>query len=319
MDVIGRAMFFAFSFLAICALCVVGVGLCFLVVWLFLKLFNQRRAANILMGVILWMTVSFLLPFKAKALGCEWKKVYLWLLTLVSPAAIITYLLVLLVLGWDGAKTVPYEELRLTSSAEMTSITEIENFPAFEYVGNIREDGYQYDVQVKYHFSEEQDVDGLLRKLEETYTSDDNYLWTKSGDSYICRRGWDDIVVKKPNGVSTVREQVEITVDSCGFTMAYGDCNTDITIDVDSLIQLTEIRLQHYDIVNCSRFESLDDRCTLYTIRLNSKPSRKLIRAIERSEEWELKEDGVYEFFNEDKYMHIKVNPKNRFIEFQYL
>lgn len=317
--VIGIILYFLFAILA---------SLLVAIVLILFKLFHKNFAVKICKCIILWLLIPFILPFKTKKWEVINRKVYAWLLALFSPFFISVFFIVIFVLNLN--KPLHYEELSFTSREEIAAITEIEDFPEFEYINNTR-DGMDDITWIRNKFKDEEKVMQLIAKIESKLAEQENVFWIKDtiGDSeskaffgtdivYVCKRGWDALLMEKPKDIEEGYSLVTIAVGKKAFVITYEGSyifNEEYYSNPDSLSKRIGIAFPEYKVVNvlgCPIWISQDPAWSM-TLKLDRKPSKAFIQAIENAEHWEKLDDGRYCF--EDDGLSVIVNPKNRIVE----
>lgn len=285
------------------------------------QLKGKDRVAHIAECVIWWMTVSLVLPSRLKKYGLIRRGVYRWGITLLSPAAIVTDIIIILVTIAFYSPSLPYDELDFTSRNDIAAITEIPDFPEFEYRGN-RPNSWDGTYVVQYRFKDEDAADKLFATLRQKCCTDDSIFWSQDsiGSEYVCHRGWDGAYVPYPTGINK-SAQVKIVIDRRGFTLKHEPAPMIYLEDLaspDNLQQFIGVRLPNYHFVNIHRNYMSIDASTELTIRLNTLPSKALIRAIERNDKWTKRDDGTYRFelFSDEMQMYITavLDPRSYYV-----
>lgn len=287
------------------------------------------RARDIAECVMWWSSVSLVLPFRGCLLRVIGKALYGWLLVFISPAAIITYAIIFA--SFSTNQPLPYEKLPFTSHDEIAAITEVVDFPTFEYEGNSH-DKSSCETRVRYIFKDSVAVLKLYETLEKRCSSDDNLYWTKDtltgaeeieywGGNivYTCQRGWDKDFTKSPDGISVSAGQVTIFIGKKKFivmpeVLAYGIYFEDYATP-DSLEKITGVRFPEYQIVDYGFHDMFLDNDWQVVIDLKTKPSKELINAIRNAKNWTQREDGIYCFRKEDSMEKIYIDPQSRYVK----
>lgn len=296
------------------------------------RVLTNKKIANIVECVLWWMTVSVVFPFRAKSLGIIHKKIYSWLLILISPAAIITYIAVYVIVTFNTP--LPYDKLLFTSREEIAAITEIEDFPEFEYINNDRDD-WDGITWTRNKFKNEDDSKLLIEKIERKLSEEENYLWYKDdliesekeffgGDGvYVLDRGWlDTSYMECPKGIKEKWTQVRIAIGEKAFVVRNAGCfpwDLGYYSNPDSLSKLTEVKIPDYKFVNFRYSVVGPDSGWSALMELEKKPSKAFLQSIGKSEKWKKLDDGRYEFYSEDRKGHLweylYVDPKSKFVK----
>lgn len=308
------------------------------IVYLVARWQKLDKLAGVAVCVLCWSTLSVFLPSAAARHGLIRKKACRWLLTLVSPAAIVSYAFWAIVIGMATSptcKTLPYEELLATSHEDMVAITGLDDFPEFEYLSN-HKDNWEGVVNVQYHFNDFREVERFTAKVNSQLKSKENLFWSVdtleddeaialygSNIVYTLYRGWGDtLYVDSPKGVKADCTQVWLSIGCEAFTMRYSACypwNLEFYSSPDSLSSLTGVAFPDYAIVNCRYYDYFIDDSWEATLELAQKPSSTFIQSLKASPQWERLGDGRYCFSSLDRGGHdlwenIYVDPTSRFV-----
>lgn len=293
---------------------------------------TNKKIANIVECALWWMTLSIVFPFRAKSLGIIHKKIYSWLLILISPVAIITYIVVYMIATSNAP--LPYEKLLFTSREEIAAITEIDDFPEFEYINNDRDD-WDGITWTRNKFKNKDDSKLLIEKIERKLSEEENYLWYKDdllesekeffgGDSiYVLDRGWlDTSYMECPKGIKENWAQVRIAIGEKAFVVRYAGCfpwDLEYYSNPDSLSILTGVKIPDYKFVNFWYSVVGPDSGWSAVLELESKPSKAFLKSLDKSDKWKKLDDGGYKFYSEDRkgylWEYVYVDPKSKFME----
>lgn len=322
-------LFIILIFITLYCLLIAILAILPIVAMMVFKLLHKDFAVKVSKCVLWWIIWPILLPSKAKELGVISKSVYGWILALLSPIAILIYILVAFFLNIN--KPLPYDELLFTSHEDIVAITEIADFPEFEYVTNTREDFGDVNY-TENRFKNEEDAEKLFLEIESKLMDKENIFWSKdslwanedkerfgSDIVYVCERGWDTLYTNAPKGIKEER-QVQIVVGKKIFTLKDEVCiysDLDYYSNADSLSKLTGVQFPKYKIVNLnSSFNGFHDPSLRATLILDKKPSWAFIQSIKKAEHWEKQDDGTYKFHMLDSsWRGITIDPKSRIVE----
>lgn len=316
-------LFLGISVIVLFALLALGI-----IVLVVAKLMHKERVADIATCFVLWTISPFSLPSKAKDKGLITRRIYSWVLVVLSPLFILGYLFLGIVASVE--KPLSDEEQAFTSREEIAAITEIENFPTFEQIKHQRY-GWDDTNYAENRFEYEEEVALLFAEIEAKLADEDNIYWSAHplneedreffgcDKVYVCKRGWCD----SPEGVEHDNRQVRISIGKKRFTVRDEACSAwdlDYYSNPDSLSMLTGVRFPEYDIVNLSYFGQSIDPSWDATLMLDKKPSRGLIESLRKSEQWTLDDDGRYHFKcvdrgGRDLWEDIIVDPKSRLMQ----
>ena len=298
------------------------------------KLSHNERVANIALCVGLWLILPFALPFKAKSYGLINKSIYAWLLVLFSPIGIGICIILALSIAYIVAlsKTVPYEKLSFTSREEIAAIAEMPDFPEFEYLTHSH-DGWNGSNYIENRFKDTTAVVKFLGKLQSKVSEAENVYWTRvpltskkdkkffgCDEIYICKRGWDIKYSRSPKGIKH-NAHVSLHVGKNAFTVRESVCwvwDMDYYSSADSLSKLTGTSFPKYDVVNLEYWDGIDPAFEAI-LKLDKKPTKKILNAIQKAENWRLDEDGTYHFHLSDRkgdlWEDITIDPQSRIVK----
>lgn len=270
------------------------------------KLMRKDFAAKVSEYILWWSLFPILLPFRAKKLKVISKDVYAWLLTLLSPF-IVSIVLAVAMYVKSHRPSITHEEI--------VAITEIADFPEFEYhcystlLGMVLSEGYC--------FKNDEDVERLFEKIDSLIADDANVFWSKdtlrnienieyygSEIVYTYNRSWDSMYIEETKEVKVPRI-ARITIGKDVFDFAEHHCckwDIDYYSNVNILRLLTGVAFPQYTIVNIDYNDYYFMRHTwCATLKLDEKPSDELIQTIQKDGKWEKLNNGTYVFCVEDR------------------
>lgn len=308
------------------------IGVISLIVAHFFKIETLGNASKCLLS---WLTLFFLFPYLAQKSGFIKNKVVGWIIALIAPPLLVLYCLVYGLSTMDNP--LPYEKLLFTAKEEIEAITDVSDFPEYEYLNNVH-DGWNGVTYTRNLFKNEKDVNTLLSKLALKLDDKENVYWHKDSlrseadkeffgcdEVYICDRGWDSLYVAAPTNIDSYYTQVRVVIGKKGFTVKPESCYTggiDEYANPDSLYKLTGVRFPKYKIVNCSYHDMFVDWAWDATMKLENYPSKEFIRDIEKAKHWRKKDDGTYEFNMDDRkgdlWENLYVDPKSKIVTISY-
>lgn len=270
------------------------------------KLMRKNFAAKVSECILWWSFFPILLPFRAKKLKVISKDVYAWTLALLSPLIVSIVLVV--------AMHIKLHSPSITRE-EIVAITEIADFPEFEYhcystpLGMVLSEGYC--------FKNDEDVERLFEKIDSLIADDTNSFWSKdtltnienivyygSEIVYTYNRSWDSLYINEAKEVKVPRI-ARITIGKDVFDFAERHCckwDIDYYSNVNILRLLTGVAFPQYTIVNIDYNDYYFMRHTwCATLKLDEKPSDDLIQTIQKDENWHKLNNGTYIFRVEDR------------------
>ena len=283
------------------------------------KLMHKEKFADIVTCFILWTIFPFILPFKVKKKGLINKQIYSWLLVLLAPFFLCCYLF----MGYLFYVNRPtaYEDLLFTSRQEIAAITEIDDFPEFEYTKNTT-DRIIGETIVYYEFVDSLATKNLDKEIELKLQDKDNIFWHYEK---FCTRGWHTSYTKAPKGFEddTTAYMVSVDVFPRGFRVYYKWCGAwdlDYYSNPDSLSALCSVNFPDYEIISLYYYDDTIDPWWNAKLKLKEKPSQAFIQSLKSSEKWTKEDDGAYHFYATDRggvdlWEEIIVNPKSKFID----
>ena len=308
-----------------------------LIVLLVAKARKNKRIANIAECVMWWVTISFVLPFRAKKTGLIKKQIYSWFLTLFSPLSWYTCLILFLIMVLnDHSIKLNYEDLPVKTHHDIGLLTEISNFPEVEYLDN---SSISKQASISFKFKNQEEVEELMSKLEKEALKGENIFWSKDSlhneekkELYGCdpvyrmTRGWDTLYVQGPTGVKENNVQVEITIGRKEINLIYStNCAPeylDFYSNCDSLSALFGVKFPKYKIGNLWYSESSDTKICDATLVLENKPNKSFINSIKSNPDWAEDNNGRYYTYKHDKsgkyYLEfVCIDPNSRLIVFR--
>lgn len=320
--------FFEFCFFAPLVL------FCFGVVGWIVSLFNDnKKVGDICKCLMAWLTLFFCFPRLARKAGFVKNKLVGWLIALFAPPLLVFYALIYGLSTMDDP--LPYDKLPYTSRGEIAAITEIPNFPEFEYIDNSYDGWLGMVTCINYHFKSEDDALNLLQELKRRCGDKENIYWAKDTLSttedkeffgctevYVYHRGWDSLYVTRPPKVADYEAQVKIIIGKKGFIVKpepTGSFWLEDHVTPDKLYKITGVKFPDYEVVNYIFYYGREYSCDA-VIKLKHFPSKTFLKAIEKAKHWEKEKNGTYTFGldNVDASLGICVNPKSKIITISY-
>ena len=292
----------------------------------------KPRAKDIIICLFWWLTFSIVFPYQTKKRGLirsRWGRI---LLTLISPAAMMTYLIVWL--GFELGKGPAFDpdQAPFRTSEEIELLTGIENLPGFVRIKSYH-DGWEGWTRIRYAYSDSLS-DVTKTYLEESCSEKDNPYWTRSEASdtsfygpwkYTFSRGWLSEVVEKPDDCFPDNMSVTISFGEKGFDVTYHAQGPFYFKDWMSREQLktkTGFVFPDFDVVNYEWIDHFMDCSAIMTIRFSEVPGHQFIQQLEAAGKWSEVEDGF--FFqtpideNTRDHYTIQINRDSRIAVFRY-
>jgi hypothetical protein len=228
---------------------------------------------------MLFLSVSFLLPKKMKKYGVKHWWIGIILMSL-SPAALVTYVFVALVIY---CCPLPLRESECPKYEDVVAMTELEDFPSFSYVRNDRWRDDTEGVKIWYKFDEELSA-AYKKKLQALCDNREEPLWDKVDEGtypYRFRRDWKKYDLTIGIGV----DEFIIVLENDG------------SYDLDGLSRLlgenTGVSWPNYELAYSHHEPCGPDYTDTYILMLDKKPSNAFIQQIEKSGKWK-KKKGEY-------------------------
>ena len=188
----------------------------------------SRKTADTFVCTLWWLTVSIVFPCQARKRGLirhGWVRL---LLTLLSPAALLTYFVIHFIILIGDVPGFDPELALFSTREEIIALTGIEGLPEFVYKD------YSYDwwegiPTIRYTYTEP--LPESARNYLETVCMDPgNVYWTSSepeDDSqfsfkrYTYKHGWMRGLVDKPSGILPDDMHVTVDLGEMGFEVTY--------------------------------------------------------------------------------------------------
>ena len=271
------------------------------------KLMHKDSVAKVSECVLWWSLFPFVLPFRARKLGIIRKSIYVCLLTLLSPFVVSIVLAVTMCVKMY---------LPDITHKEIVAITEMADFPEFEYrhyfsipLGMTLYEGYC--------FKNKEDVERFFEKIDSLIADGENTFWSKdtlrhienieyygSEIVYTYNRSWDSMYIKEAKDVKVPRiARITIGKDVLVFDERhYGKWGLDYYSNVDSLSLLTGVSFPQYTVVDMDYNDySFMSHSWCATLKFEEKPGDEFIQTIQKTKNWEKRNNGTYVFYVEDR------------------
>ena len=257
------------------------------------------------------MTISLVFPFQAKKRGVikqQWLRI---VLTLISPAAILTYLTLFFLIPFFVAigkdAKIDKDDLPFKTREDFVLLTEIKEFPQFEYK-NCWKDPLEGTVFANYTFLNEQ-TDSFFSELSRKCLETENVFWnttsstskTAHGENKYCfTRGWDNRYMNKPDDSFPDHVTVKLSVDEKGFSVSY-DYSSLFRFKgystPEELKEKTGVTFPSFEIISYEWHPYGPDDFASMVLRLNKKPGASFINQIKA--QWGKDPDGNYTWIDE--------------------
>lgn len=266
----------------------------------------NRKTADIFVCTLWWLTVSIVFPCQARKRGLirhGWVRL---LLTLLSPAALLTYLVISFIILIGDVPGFDPELALFNTREEIIALTGIEDLPEFVYKD------YSYDwwegiPTIRYTYTEPL-PESARNYLESACMDPGNVYWTASepeDDSqfsfkrYTYKHGWMTGLVDKPSCILPENMHVTVTLGEMGFDVTYhsnGPSYSELLgwADPDSLKYRTGAVFPDFEIVDYEWRHYLDPSAVM-TVRFNKDPEIVFFQNLKTLKYWH-KEDEVYTF-----------------------
>ena len=266
----------------------------------------SRKTADIFVCTLWWLTVSIVFPCQARKRGLirhGWVRL---LLTLLSPAALLTYLVIYFIILIGDVPGFDPELALFNTREEIIALTGIEDLPEFVYKD------YSYDwwegiPTIRYTYTEP--LPESARNYFETVCKDsESVYWTASeaadnkiehNTHYTYRHGWMTGLVDKPSNSLPENMHVTVTFGEMGFDVTYHSNGPsypglDEWVCKESLSQKTGMELPSFEVIDYECRHRLDPSAVI-TIRFKKELDQDFLRKLKDPVKWN-KEDGFYSF-----------------------
>lgn len=305
------------------------------IVLLVALLLHKQRIVSLCKCILVWMTISLFFPtvaMKNKVINKRWLAI---LLTIISPAAIMTIFVALEF--FEIVSPYRYNDLEFRSKESIISLTGLPDFPDYEYHNNSYA-SWSGTHTVRFLFKEEPPA-SFYKKLESLRRDKDNVYWSSdslehasdrkffgSNHIYIYSHGWDGKYIIPPSEDMPKNVALHYFIGKRGFVcryQEYANNSLDIFGNQDSISTRTGVQFPSYKNVNCSYMDVGPDWGEDWTILLDEKPSKEFIRQIKQSPNWTplANKPGCYEYSKTIEYKSIEsiiVDENSRVVKANY-
>ena len=286
---------------------------------------NTKKSTDILVCLFWWLTISLVFPFQARKRGLvkrSWARI---LLTLLSPAAIITYTLI-----WF-ASTIAHEsefspdDLVFKTRDDIVLLTGLTSIPTVE-LNVCWRDPLEGTVSAKYVYVDEPSP-AFLAELEARCTDDKDIYWKRNSVSgHDFEQGWYAGRMEKPSGSfpDNVCVKVHFTDKGIDIQYEYQPFSFEGLCSQDLLLERTGVHFPPFEIVNYCWHPVGPDAVATMTILLQEKPGRAFIQELKAK--WaddgaggHVWMDGIYDVEGiPEKQYTICVKEGSQFVTFNY-
>ena len=258
---------------------------------------NVKKALHILACILCWLTVSVLFPYLANRWNLikhRWMSI---LLTLVSPAALLTYLFILFLFD-SGEYSIGREETKFRRREEIVALTGFTDLPRYAFVSATGNDWTRI-TRVRYTYTEPLS-DSALNYLKGVYGSHWNTV-EHSDLAFMGKRcpryhrGWFSGVVEKPSPALPDNMFVSITFGREGFEIEYHPNDTfyfEGWMNPKDLKWKTKVDFPAFEVTD---YELRYDGSAFLAIRFLEDPDEQFYGQLKSSPSWE-ENAGDYTF-----------------------
>jgi len=179
-----------------------------------------KKASDILICFLWWMTVSLVFPFQAMKRGLVKRGWVRILLTLVSPAAVITYLLVWSLWSVGRGAEISPEELAFSTRDDIVLLTGLQDLPDIELKSFWR-DPWEGTVFARFEYADGPSAD-FFSDLEKRTADEEDIYWNPNPVSgYDFERGWYAGPMEKPSESFPDNVSVRVHFTEKGLDVQY--------------------------------------------------------------------------------------------------
>jgi len=286
---------------------------------------NTKKASDILICFLWWMTISLVFPFQAKKRGLVKRRWVRILLTLLSPAAVITYLLAWGI--WDmgrGAELDP-ADLIFSTRDDIVLLTGIHDLSTIELKSCWR-DPWEGTEFARFEYAEAPSAD-FFSDLEKRSADEEDIYWKPNPVSgYDFERGWYAGPMEKPSEAFPDNVSVRVHFSEKGVSVQY-DYQPFVFKGLCTQQELTErtgVAFPPFEIIDYCWHPVGPDAVAKTTLRLQAKPGRRFIK--ELKSKWSDTDSGCYVWRDGDydpegipqKEYTILVEEGSRFVTIHY-
>ena len=254
---------------------------------------DTKRITDIIVCLFWWLTISLVFPFQARKRNLVKKRWLRILLTLASPAAIISFLLVWFIYHLGCYSEIDSEDLLFKTRNDLVLLTGIHSFPEYELRVCWR-DPFEGTICAKYKFSEKPTLK-FFEEVKERCADEKDLYWKDYLDSgSIFERGWYVGPMAKPADVFPDNVTVQVYVADNGFTIKYdyqSFCFKGLSSQ-EELTDITSVDFPAFEIVNYSWHPVGPDAVAFMTLLLNEMPNKSFIHQLETK--WKLDSPGCF-------------------------
>lgn len=256
---------------------------------------SSKKTTDIIVCLLWWLTISIVFPFQAKKRGLVKRRWARIVLTLISPAAVTTYLLVWMGCLIGRGSDISPDELAFKTREDIMLLTGIQSVPEFEMSGCWR-DFWEGTISASFKYAEDLSP-AFLEELEKVCSDENSLHWSNSEftDSvFVFERGWHSDYMEKPSDSFPDNVSVQVRFSDKGFSVQYdyqpfvfkGLCTP------EDLTERTGVCFPMFDIVDYRWHPVGPDAVASMTLILREKPGNAFFREVR--DKWKESDPGVY-------------------------
>ena len=260
---------------------------------------NTKKASDILICFLWWMTISLVFPFQARKRGLVKRRWVRILLTLVSPAAIITYLLVWSLWSMVRDAEISPEDLAFSTRDGIVFLTGIQDIPDIELKSCWR-DPWEGTVFARFEYADEPSAD-FFSDLEKKSANEEEICWeSNSVSGYDFERGWYAGPMENPSESFPDNVSVKVHFTEKGLDVQY-DYQPFVFKGLSTQQELTGrtgVGFPPFEIIDYCWHPVGPDAVATMILRLQAKPGRRFIKELESK--WRDTGSGCFEWKDGD-------------------
>ena len=260
---------------------------------------NSKKTIDILICLFWWLTVSLVFPFQAKKRGLVKRGWVRWLLTLLSPAALFTYLMIAGLSILSSYADINLDDIEFKTREDIVLLTQVTSIPEVKLKSYWR-DVLEGTVFVRFEYDGES-ADAFFSDLEKRCAHKEDLYWEVNPVSgYDFERGWYAGPMEKPNEAFSDNVGVRVHFTDMGVDIQY-DYQPFVFKDLSTQEQLSEqtgVQFPPFEIVDYRWHPVGPDAVATMTLQLREKPRKAFIRELKAK--WRDDGAGSFVWRNED-------------------
>ena len=245
------------------------------------------------------MTISLVFPFQARKQGLVKRRWVRILLTLLSPAAVVTYLLIWSLWNMGRDAEISPEDLAFSTRDGIVLLTGIQDLPDIELKSCWR-DPWEGTVFARFEYADEPSAD-FFSDMEKKSANEEEICWeSNSVSGYDFVRGWYAGPMEKPSESFPDNVSVKVHFTEKGLDVQY-DYQPFVFKGLSTQQELTGrtgVGFPPFEIIDYCWHPVGPDAVATMILRLQAKPGRRFIKELESK--WRGTGSGCFEWKDGD-------------------